>query len=189
MTITPVRSKKPRKKPRQPLPNAGEHGVEWGEDLHALLEAAMRQPDADLDRLALSLTRERDGDTDRALALVMSVRAVQRSTIWKRALASQRVLVEVPLMMQVVAEEASSGCSTIRRGVIDLAFRETNGWVIVDYKTDLVAPASVAKLVDHYRPQVQSYADAWQTLVGENVHEVGLFFTRLNRYEHLKSNK
>ena len=27
---------------------AGEHGVEWGEDMHVLLEAAMRKPDANL---------------------------------------------------------------------------------------------------------------------------------------------
>ena len=64
---------------------SGEHGVEWGEDMHVLLEAAMRKPDANLESLARSLTRERDGDDERVKALVASVRAVQQSAIWNRA--------------------------------------------------------------------------------------------------------
>ena len=86
--------------------------------------------------LARSLTRERDGDDERVKALVTSVRDVQQSAIWKRARASQRVLAEVPLMMMVPANETDTGLIDVRRGVIDLAFREPQGWVIVDYKTD-----------------------------------------------------
>ncbi len=170
--------------------HAGEHGVEWGEDLHALLEAAMKFPDADLTSLARSVTRERDGDPERVDALVASAKAVTQSAIWNRARASERVLVEVPLIFQDAADEAGDPSLRVRRGVIDLVFLEPQGWVIVDYKTDLVQPGSIAKLVDHYRPQVQSYADAWQTLLEKTPHnkkvcELGLFFTRLDRYERL----
>ena len=80
------------------------------------------------------------------------------------------------------AAESAGELPTIRRGVIDLAFLEPKGWVIVDYKTDDVADHEVAKLVDHYRPQVRSYANAWQKLVDQQVHEVALFFTRTNCY-------
>jgi ATP-dependent exoDNAse (exonuclease V) beta subunit len=162
---------------------AGEHGVEWGEDLHSLLEAAMRQPAASLESLARSLTREREGHQSRVEALVASALAVQRSEIWARARASQRVLVEVPLLMQGPSGDLPP---TVHRGVIDLVFREPAGWVIVDYKTDLVERGSLAALVEHYRPQVQSYADAWQALQPERVHEIGLFLTRLNDYVPLK---
>jgi ATP-dependent helicase/nuclease subunit A len=162
---------------------AGEHGVEWGEDLHSLLEAAMRQPAASLESLARSLTREREGHQSRVEALVASALAVQRSEIWARARASQRVLVEVPLLMQGPSGDSPP---TVHRGVIDLVFREPAGWVIVDYKTDLVERGSLAALVEHYRPQVQSYADAWQALQPERVHEIGLFLTRLNDYVPLK---
>jgi ATP-dependent exoDNAse (exonuclease V) beta subunit len=162
---------------------AGEHGVEWGEDMHALLEAAMRTPDADLAALARSLSRVREYDDDRVDALLASVRTVQQSTIWNRALASQRRLAEVPLVMASSAVAAGPAFSNVRRGVIDLAFREPTGWVIVDYKTDRVDHKSLVKTVEYYRPQVQTYADAWQTLLDEPVHEVGLFFTRMNRYE------
>jgi ATP-dependent helicase/nuclease subunit A len=75
---------------------------------------------------------------------------------------------------------------TIRRGVIDLAFWEHDGWVIVDYKTDRAEPRLLPKLVKYYGPQVKNYADTWQTITGEAVHEVGLLFTRANRYERVR---
>jgi ATP-dependent helicase/nuclease subunit A len=68
------------------------------------------------------------------------------------------------------------------RGVIDLAFREADGWVIVDYKTDAVDDGDPSELVKHYRPQVEAYAAAWQGLVGEPVKERGLYFTACGRY-------
>jgi ATP-dependent helicase/nuclease subunit A len=166
-----------------------ETGVAWGEDIHELLEAAMRGRDAGLASLARSLTRERDGVVDedrRVQRLLECVRAVQKSEIWKRAQMSQQTLPEVPIMMMQQAAETSGARPLLLRGVIDLAFRESEGWVIVDYKTDQSNDKSLAALVEHYRPQVESYADAWTKLVGEPVHEIGLFFTRANRYERLK---
>ena len=62
---------------------AGEHGVEWGTVIHALLETAMRQPAADLLGLARSLLRDQEaipGLVDDALA---TVRSVQRSGLWR----------------------------------------------------------------------------------------------------------
>jgi ATP-dependent helicase/nuclease subunit A len=165
---------------------AGEHGVEWGEDIHILLETAIRDSNANLEHLARSLTREREGDDERVRALLDCVRVVQQSAIWKRARASKRVFAEIPLMALATANEADDGLVTIRRGVIDLAFWETDGWVIVDYKTDRAEPRSIPKLVKYYGPQVESYAGTWQTLTGEAVHEVGLFFTRANRYERVR---
>jgi ATP-dependent helicase/nuclease subunit A len=169
---------------------AGERGVEWGEDMHVLLESAMRRPGADLKSLARSLTREReivDDDDQRVTLLLEMVAKVRQSEIWKRAHASERVLAEVPLTMMTEEDEASSSLPTLQRGAIDLVFREAQGWVIVDYKTDRVDAKSVKAKVEHYRPQVESYAKAWARLVGEPVREIGLFFTYVNRYECLSS--
>ena len=169
---------------------AGERGVEWGEDMHVLLEAAMRQPGVDLESLARSLTRERelvDDDDHRVKLLSTTVEQVRQSEIWKRAEASERVLAEVPLTMMAEEDGASSSLPTLQRGAIDLVFREAKGWVIVDYKTDRVDAKSVKSKVEHYRPQVESYAKAWARLVGEPVREVGLFFTYVNRYEGVSS--
>ena len=163
----------------------GETGAEWGEDVHSLLEAAMRGGDAGLESLARSLTRDRehvDDEDARVKELLDCVRSVQRSEIWKRARKSQRILPEVPLMMMAPGTDTP----LVLRGVIDLAFLETKGWVIVDYKTDQVKEKTLENLVEHYRPQVESYAKAWATLLRQPVHEVGLFFTRPKEYKVVK---
>lgn len=161
---------------------AGEHGVEWGTVIHALLEAAMRHPAADLHGLARSLLRDQEAIAGLVQTAVATVRSVQGSGLWRRAQACQRRLVEIPLQVCVPASGGVNNLPTIRRGVIDLVFLEPRGWVIVDYKTDDVADSELAKLVDHYRPQVRTYAEAWQALVPQPVHEIGLFFTRANSY-------
>jgi ATP-dependent helicase/nuclease subunit A len=69
----------------------------------------------------------------------------------------------------------------VLRGVIDLVFEETDGWVIVDYKTDDRTGTPVETLVDRYAPQVRAYAQAWEEL-GLQVHEVGLFFVHSGAY-------
>jgi ATP-dependent helicase/nuclease subunit A len=142
----------------------------------------MKHPGADLDGVARSLLRDQEVIPGLIDASVATVRSVQRSTLWLRAQACRERLVEVPLQILVPAAGSSNGVPTIRRGVIDLAFLEPEGWVIVDYKTDDVSDHEVTKLVDHYRPQVRSYAYAWQALVRQPIHEVGLFFTRANSY-------
>ena len=66
-----------------------ERGVEWGEDIHVLLEAAMRRPDADLESLARSLTREREHAVDedqRAKDLLNCVQTVRNSADLEAAL-------------------------------------------------------------------------------------------------------
>jgi len=142
----------------------------------------MRQPKADLHRLARSLLRELEASVDLADAAVAAVKKVQESDLWQRALASPKRLVEVPMQVLVPAAHTSDGLPKVRSGVIDLAFLEGAGWVIVDYKTDNATLQDMHRLVDHYRPQVKHYAEVWQELVSQPVTEAGLFFTRTNSY-------
>ena len=72
-------------------------------------------------------------------------------------------------------------------GVIDLVFREAEGWVIVDYKTDRVRREELAGAVAHYGRQVQLYAEVWARATGEPVHERGLYFTSLGRYVRVEA--
>ena len=59
------------------------------------------------------------------------------------------------------------------QGVVDCAFREPEGWVLVDYKTDHVE--NEQELVETYRPQLQWYAEAIGTLTGQPVKEAWLY--------------
>lgn len=72
---------------------------------------------------------------------------------------------------------------TVLEGVVDLAFRETGGWVIADYKTDLGTDPDFPARRERYRRQVDLYADAWRELTGERVKERILFYTAQGRME------
>ena len=59
------------------------------------------------------------------------------------------------------------------QGVIDCAFREGDGWILVDYKTDRVDDEEAFKAV--YRPQLAWYAEALRELSGLPVNEMWLY--------------
>ncbi|MFO0905739.1 MAG: UvrD-helicase domain-containing protein [Pirellulales bacterium] len=161
---------------------SGEHGTEWGTVIHFLLEAAMRTPAADFDALAQMALSEQGLDVAMAPAAVRVVEKVTSSEIWRRAMGSKRSLVEVPFVTKIDADKSVTGLPTVLRGVIDLAFEEQDGWVIVDYKTDSVTEDRLPLLVQHYRGQVERYASTWQEMLGEQVKESGLYFTSSGQY-------
>ena len=120
-------------------PTAGEHGTEWGTVIHFLLETAMRQPAADLHDLAYAALEEQGLELARVDEAIGTVNSVMQSDLWRRAHASEKLLVEVPFQRCIPANQSDQGRPTVLRGVIDLAFREAGAWVIVDYKTDAAA--------------------------------------------------
>ena len=169
-----------------PGATTGEHGTEWGTVIHTLLEAAMRDPGADLHDLAYASLQHEGLDPARADEAIAVVRSVTTSEIWKRAQASDRRLMEVPFQTLMPASSPEAGgVPSVLRGVIDLAFHEPKGWVIVDYKTDARPVSHVPALVAHYRGQVETYADVWHKMTGESVAEQGLYFTHVGVYSRV----
>ncbi|MBR4576771.1 MAG: UvrD-helicase domain-containing protein [Clostridia bacterium] len=59
------------------------------------------------------------------------------------------------------------------QGIIDCAFREGDGWILVDYKTDRIDDE--AEFVDTYRAQLEWYALALTELTGLPVRESWLY--------------
>jgi ATP-dependent helicase/nuclease subunit A len=76
--------------------------------------------------------------------------------------------------------------STVRtvfvRGVIDFLFEEEDGWVVVDFKTDLIDERREPGFVRFYKPQVMAYAREWERSFGFHVKEAGLYFTSIGKY-------
>ena len=156
---------------------AGEHGVEWGEAVHRLLDIAMRNPKADLLRLAGRILQEHDWTGIVPRKLWGTVRAVTKSEIWRRAMRSPKRYSEIPFQI-LMAEEDGMDVPTVVRGVIDLVFFEDDGWVIVDYKTDKLRSNDPCALVEKYAAQVRLYALAWKKCTGQIAKAVGLYFLR-----------
>jgi ATP-dependent helicase/nuclease subunit A len=159
---------------------SGDYGPQWGSAIHALLEVRMKQPDTKLDRFALQLAAEYDLGSTRVSELVATVDSVASSDIWSRAQRAKNIYTEIPFETALMTL-----IPVITRGVIDLCFEEPEGWVIVDYKTDAIGPKDLANAVDHYRPQLATYAKFWQELTGHSIVEMGLFFTKLRSYSAL----
>ena len=59
------------------------------------------------------------------------------------------------------------------QGVIDCAFRERDGWILVDYKTDRVEDPEAFTAA--YTPQLRWYAEALRELTGLPVWEAWLY--------------
>ena len=109
---------------------------------------------------------------------------VRRSDLWARAAAAPHALSEVPFTYRDIdgrlpAPDPADPVEAPRllEGVVDLVFREEDGWVLVDYKTDGGTDPGFPARERVYRRQVELYAAAWEALTGEAIRERVLFYT------------
>ena len=175
-------------------PPPDEDAMAWGKLVHAALEEAGRgtvgQDLRAFCRTRLLTVEEPDLDADGEpvhLGRLLDVAAsVMASSLWQRTLRSDLVLVEAPFSLTVPAGEyatlagtrpVDSTAAQVIDGVIDLAFRENGGWIIVDYKSDRAGAGLEEAILDQYRRQVALYADCWNRLTGEPVRERVILFT------------
>jgi ATP-dependent helicase/nuclease subunit A len=164
-------------------------GYAWGSVVHGALAAATSAPtDEGLARTCRALLVEHGRplgergepvELDELLGLVAAVRA---SELWGRAQRAARTLAEIPFAARGV-RGGDAAPTEVLEGVIDLAFKEDDGWVIADYKTDVGTDPDFPARLEEYRRQVDLYARAWGQLTGEPVKERVLFFTAQDRVE------
>jgi ATP-dependent helicase/nuclease subunit A len=152
-------------------------GFSWGRILHKLLEVVALDESADLDLMAENLLKEEERPLLEKPLVMETVKGIISSDLWKRMKKATAAYVEVPFSLKVI----ETGLPQIVSGAIDLVFREPDGWVIADYKTDAV-DGNLDKLVTYYRPQVELYKKFWEEMTGERVKEAGLFFVGLNQW-------
>ncbi|HUQ94280.1 MAG TPA: UvrD-helicase domain-containing protein [Bryobacteraceae bacterium] len=91
-------------------------------------------------------------------AAVLAVRNALRHPMLDRARAAVRCHREYPVTAHIREKE-------MLEGVIDLAFQENGGWVVVDFKTD----AESHQLLARYQAQLAWYAYALQRITGRPV--------------------
>ncbi len=148
-------------------------GMSWGRVLHGLLEASMKDPSLDLQACGANLLAEEERSPSELAEAVRLVESVRSSDLWRRALAARRCLVEVPFALTIPGEGGADAASVLT-GAIDLVFEEDDGWIVVDYKSDIVE-GDLTPLVDFYRPQVAQYRRYWEELTGRKT-KAGLYF-------------
>ena len=163
-------------------------GYAWGSAVHGTLAAAAQGVEGDaLEFVARALLVEHErpldergapAELDELMSLVGRVRA---SGLWRRAERADLRHPEVPFAVERPAE--NGGIPRLVEGVIDLAFREADGWVIVDYKTDVGDDPDFPRRRRAYRRQVDLYAQCWEQVTGEAVKEKALLFTTMEEEE------
>jgi ATP-dependent helicase/nuclease subunit A len=119
---------------------------------------------------------------------IQEVAGVLESPLWKRAINSGLHYSESPFYAGIKIDKAADKVEdTVISGTIDLVFKEVDGWVIVDFKTDTVSgDRQLEELVSYYAPQLELYRKAWESVVGEPVYEVGLYFTSIGNWIPVK---
>ena len=102
------------------------------------------------------------------------------STLGRRIRAAEYVFKEVPFIIELPSsklypELSDSICAKdgiILQGIIDCYFEEAEGIILVDYKTDYVAPGENLDIVkDRYRTQIDYYTYALEQITGKKVVE------------------
>ncbi len=115
-----------------------------------------------------------------------SVTAFFESALGKRILKSNEVFREkefiVELPVQDIYPELSEKYTDEKilvQGVVDCAFSENDGLVLIDFKTDKISDLS--ELKDRYSEQLRIYKKALEITVGKPVKETYLYSFKLNK--------
>ena len=163
-------------------------GYAWGSAVHGTLAAAAQGVEGEaLEFVARALLVEHERPLDERGApaeldeLMSMVGRVRASDLWRRAERADMRQPEVPFAVERPTE--NGGIPRLVEGVIDLAFREADGWVIVDYKTDVGDDPDFPARRRAYRRQVDLYAECWEQVTGEPVKEKALLFTTMEEEE------
>lgn len=136
-------------------------GAGWGIVVHKALEACGRGKRAGLPILARNWMENEEIPEGELTRLLYLVDGIMKSDMWKRCGAAMEKYYEMPF--------ATSEGDTVLYGVMDLIFKEPDGWVIVDYKTDDFEKDSARKAA--YEKQLGLYAQHWEKITGEKVKE------------------
>ncbi len=150
-------------------------GAAWGTLIHRLFEYALWRPEADRERLRQQAswhTREHAELTSLVDQAVATVETLRGSAFWQEVLAAEERHAEVPFCVPVTEENTPLLVTT---GVMDLVYRTSQGWHVVDYKTDHL---SIAELGVRYGDQLKQYAKHWATLAGKPVWYAGIYAVR-----------
>jgi ATP-dependent helicase/nuclease subunit A len=176
----------------QPVFTVDKGGTNWGNAVHGLLQYLVsKQPSEELFLSYINDTLEKNNiSLHRKDELVQLVQKFKDSNVFTRIVKSKKRFVEVPFNLKIISEDPlyqeligeedkkeTESRPIIMTGTIDLVFQESDGWVIVDYKTDCPKnKADYSKLQQIYQKQIDIYAAIWQKICGEKVKEKIIHF-------------
>ncbi|MBC8499366.1 MAG: UvrD-helicase domain-containing protein [Candidatus Atribacteria bacterium] len=161
-------------------------GAAWGSAVHRIFDYLIKEdPDEQLLSVHIEKALEKQGIApDRKGELAELVHKFKESELYQRLKKAELKYSEVPFTINIepthplyaeLAERES--CPVILSGTIDLAFKEADGWVVVDYKTDRPKnKKDYPELAGVYQKQIDIYSQVWQEITGEQVKQKCIYF-------------
>jgi ATP-dependent helicase/nuclease subunit A len=140
--------------------------------VHRLLELRLSGATAGTDETELACRCAVECGLDKAAAehAATMVSAAIELPVMQRLVTATRLFLEVPF--------AYKAGSRIIEGRIDALAEEADGILLVDFKTDDVAPGTEPARTAQYAAQIRAYADAVVAATGRPVREASLVFLR-----------
>jgi ATP-dependent exoDNAse (exonuclease V) beta subunit len=141
-------------------------GRRFGTLMHAVLRDVAFESSRDaIAKLVELNARSIGAPVDESDAARSAVEAALVHPLMTRARAAGRIHREYPVTLPLDEGTLTEG-GAVLEGVIDLAFMENGGWVIVDFKTDTDSSSESGARREQYRRQLQWYGYALQRLTG-----------------------
>jgi len=161
-------------------------GTAWGSAVHRILDYLIKEdPDEQLLYLHAERTLEKQGiSLKRKEELLEIIRKFKKSDLYQRLKKAELKYSEIPFTINIEHTHplyselvGQNSRPMILSGTIDLVFKETDGWVVVDYKTDRPKnEKDYPKLVEVYQKQIAIYSQVWQEITGEQVKQSSIYF-------------
>lgn len=161
-------------------------GIAWGSAVHRIFDYLIKEdPDEELLSSHIERALEKQGiSLKRKEELAGIIRKFKESDLYQRLEKAELKYSEVPFTINIepahplYAELAGQDSRpVILSGTIDLVFKEADGWMVIDYKTDRPEnEKDYPKLVEVYQKQITIYSQVWQEITGEQVKQSRIYF-------------
>ncbi|HDP36865.1 MAG TPA: hypothetical protein ENN27_03205 [Candidatus Atribacteria bacterium] len=161
-------------------------GTAWGSAVHKIFDYLIKE-DSDEQLLSLHIEKaleEQGISLKRKEELAGIVRKFKKSDLYQRLKKAELKYSEVPFSINIEPAHplytelaGQDSRPIILSGTIDLVFKEADGWVVIDYKTDRPKnEKDYPKLAEVYQKQIAIYSQVWQEITGEQVKQSSIYF-------------
>lgn len=167
------------KRPKFMEEKKGLSAAEAGTVLHFVMQHLSYEGEDILSQIDQMIKKNLITNQQAASVNINQIHAFFDSSLGKRMREACAVSREVPFNLEIPCNEfyangdspVCQGENILLQGVIDCFFEETDGLVLIDYKTDYVPKGGSEQLRDRYKAQIAYYARALETLTNKRVKE------------------
>jgi ATP-dependent exoDNAse (exonuclease V) beta subunit len=148
-------------------------GRDFGSLVHRILEWIPLDEPERAGPMAAALAPSFGLDPEAAQRAEAAARRALALPVMQRARAAAKLWRELPVWLPQEGD--------LIEGVVDLVFEEDGALVVVDYKTDHIAPDQALAQAAHHAPQLQLYGRALAVATGVPVRDRLVLFTTLGQ--------